>query len=358
MKKVAIIGTVGVPASYGGYETLVENLVVNQKDRDLIYYIYCSSKVYTDRPKEYCGAKLIYLPFNANGWQAVIYDTISMIHSFFYADVILSLGTVGCFVLPIFKLFSRKKVIVNLDGLDNKREKWNIFSKIIIGGARWFAAKFADVIISDNEGIKNYVKEIYKKDSILIEYGGDNATKIKDDNLLMSLYGLTPRSYSFKVARIEPENNIEIILKAYSLMPNTILVIVGNWAKNDFGKLMKSQYSSYKNIHILDAEYDSSKLNLLRSNCSIYIHGHSAGGTNPSLVEAMNLELPIIAFDVVYNRHTTENKALYFIDTDQLCDIVTNIDNSIDIAKEMKEIASRRYTWSTISEKYEKLLRN
>ena len=363
MKKIAVIGTVGVPACYGGYETLVENLLDYKQNPDLEYQIYCSGKTYKDRKKEYKGAKLKYIPFNANGSQAPIYDTLSLIHAYFTCDQILSLGTVGSFILPLMKLFSKKKVIFNLDGLDNERAKFSSFPQKVIGAARKLAAKFGDLCISDNQGIKDYAKRVYRRDSVLIEYGGDQAQPVKDDKKLKEKYGLTAGAYSFKVARIEPENNIETILKAYSELPEEQLVLVGNWNKSEFGQRMRKQYESYENIIMFDPIYVPSEINLLRSNCKLYIHGHSAGGTNPSLVEAMNLGLPIIANGVVYNRETTEHKAAFFKDQDsdslksvvkQLCD---NEKERQEIAKNMLEIGKRRYTWKRIANLYEDLFK-
>lgn len=360
-KKVGIIGTVGVPACYGGYETLVENLLDYKQNPELEYQVYCSSKSYKEKKSEYKGAKLRYIPFNANGTQAPIYDTLSLLHAYFSCDIILSLGTVGSFILPFMKLFSKKKVIFNLDGLDNERAKFSSFSQKVIGKARKIAAKYGDVCISDNQGIKDYAQRVYKRDSVLIEYGGDQAKPIKNIQKLCEKYGLRPFEYSFKVARIEPENNIETILEAYSELPDEYLVVVGNWNRSEFGRTMKGKFSEYRNIRMMDPIYEPSEINLLRSNCKLYIHGHSAGGTNPSLVEAMNLGLPIIANGVVYNRETTENKAKYFSDHDkdslkkQVVSLSKDDKARNEIAIDMAEIAKRRYTWKRIANLYEKL---
>lgn len=355
--RVAIIGTVGVPACYGGYESLVENMLTFKQRDDIEYQVYCSSKVYKEKRKEYKGAKLKYLPLNANGPMAVLYDSLSLIHAYFTCDEILSLGTVGNFVLPFMKFFSKKKVIVNLDGLDNKRAKFNSFSQTVIGTARWLAAKFADIRISDNQGIKDYASKVYKRDSELIEYGGDNAKPVQDDSLLGSKYGLKPQNYIFKVARIEPENNIELILNAFSELPNEKLVLVGNWNRSEFGRRMRAIYGNMPNMKLLDPIYEPYEINLLRSNCKLYIHGHSAGGTNPSLVEAMNLALPIVAYDVIYNRETTEHQARYFSDKESLkkaaTDLLENEEERKAVAVKMFEIAKRRYTWEIICHKYE-----
>ena len=107
MKKIAIIGTVGVPACYGGYETLVENLLDNKQTKEIEYQVYCSAKVYKKRTARFKGANLIYIPLHANGWQSVFYDSISLIHAYFTCHVIVSLGTSGSFILPFFRLFSK-----------------------------------------------------------------------------------------------------------------------------------------------------------------------------------------------------------------------------------------------------------
>ena len=135
------------------------------------------------------------------------------------------------------------------------------------------------------------------------------------------------------------------------------MVLVGNWNKSEYGRQTRKQYEKFSNLLLLDPIYDPNKINLLRSNCDIYIHGHSAGGTNPSLVEAMYLSLPIIATDVEYNRATTENQALYFRDAEELQQVVASITNETkcSLAKKMKEIADRRYLWRIIAYKYESL---
>jgi glycosyltransferase involved in cell wall biosynthesis len=155
-----------------------------------------------------------------------------------------------------------------------------------------------------------------------------------------------PQKYALKVCRIEPENNIHLILKAFSdsKLP---LVVIGNWNHSKYGVVLKKKYAASKNLFLLDSIYDQNILNQIRSNCTIYIHGHSAGGTNPSLVEAMALGLPILSYDVVYNRETTFNRAKYFKSKEDLKKVIQEIkpEELSEIGNEMQKLAQKEYTW-------------
>lgn len=122
--KISIIGTVGVPANYGGFETLVENIITNVSSKKLTYTVYCSSKAYTERSDVYKGAVLQYISLDANGYQSILYDIYSLIKATKHSDSILILGVSGCCFLPIYRLFSKKRLIINIDGLEHRREKW------------------------------------------------------------------------------------------------------------------------------------------------------------------------------------------------------------------------------------------
>lgn len=356
--KVAIIGTVGIPANYGGFETLVENMVLQNHSDDLEYSVYCSGKNYKVKHWVYRGARTVYLPLKANGVQSIFYDMLSILHALRQADVLLILGVSGCFVLPFVRLFCKKRIIVNIDGLEHRRDKWKKYVRKFLKYSEALAVKYADVVVTDNKGIQDYVQEEYHKDSVLIEYGGDHVLcEVKDiEEEVLGRYHLERGGYSLALCRIEPENNVEMILKAFSLS-DKLLVFIGNWGKSEFGKNMRVTYGGEKNIRLLDPIYDLKILNVLRSNCRFYIHGHSAGGTNPSLVEAMYFAKPIFAFDVIYNRETTENKADYFKSEEELLGLLEHADDDVCRSKgiAMREIAERRYRWKVIAEKYEGL---
>lgn len=351
-KRVAIIGTQGIPARYGGFESLVENLV--ESNSNIEYTVFCSSKDMPSRPTRHKGARLLYIPLKANGIQSIPYDIISLVRAIDGYDTVLILGVSGAIFLPIFRLFSRAKVVTNIDGLEHRRQKWG-------GTARWFlrlsekvAVQFSDTIISDNKGIADYVTQTYNKKSEMIAYGGDHVLQsITLDNQLQILkkYNLAPCTYSFALCRIEPENNCHIILAA-AAKSGVKLLFVGNWNRSEYGRELKAQYANFDNIILHDPVYELEELFTLRNNASRYIHGHSAGGTNPSLVEAMFFGREIIAYDVVYNRETTLGKAVYFSDSESLANTLTkpSVENKI-----LADIAREHYTWDKIRNKYEQL---
>jgi glycosyltransferase involved in cell wall biosynthesis len=319
--------------------------------------VYCSSKSYAEKLETHNGAKLKYINLNANGVQSIPYDIISIFKSLGSSDTLLILGVSGCIILPLIRIFSKKRIIVNIDGLEWKRDKWGKGAKWFLKYSEKLAVRYADEVVTDNKVIQVYVQSEYSKDSTLIVYGADHVTKETMSDELKYEYPFLNKKYAFKVCRIEPENNIHIILEAFSKFEELNIVIIGNWSNSEYGKELKNKYSNFKNIFLLDPIYDQQLLNQIRSNCYIYMHGHSAGGTNPSLVEAMYLELPIFAYGIQYNRETTQNKALYFNDKDELIELLKNTDKEKlqEIATNMKIVAEENYTWKKISEQYSKL---
>lgn len=357
MNKVAIIGTVGIPSSYGGFETLAHHLT-NQLKNEFEFTVYCSKKGYkkNERISHFNGAKLVYVPFDANGFQSVIYDVVSILHALFFADTLLILGVSGGIIIPLVRLFSNKKIIVNIGGLEWRRNKWGKLAKWFLKLSEKIAVQYSHADITDNEAIKRYTSIRYKTLSHLIEYGGDHTNQFGSGEPYLKKYAFLKTRYAFKVARIEPENNIHMILEAFS-KTNEKLVIVGNWENSNYGIQLKFKYQGYENIILHDPIYDQNELDAIRRNCIVYIHGHSAGGTNPSLVEAMCLRLPIVSFDISYNRASTENEAYYFKNANDLVQLVSSLNNHdlIKNAIKMGQIAKRRYQWSVVARKYKNL---
>ena len=356
--RLAIIGTAGVPAKYGGFETLAEQLLLQWQDQfDLT--VYNSTHYY--RPEErrptWEGAKIVYVPIKPNGLQSILYDIWSMIHALLHSDVLLVLGVSGCIFLPFLKLFSNKQIIVNVDGLEWRRAKWRGLARKFLIYSEQMAIRYADQIVADNKAIQKYIHERYNQSSWMIEYGGDHCEQEPLSAKLLKKYPFLNKDYTCSVCRIEPENNIHLILEAFriSRMP---LVIIGNWDHSEYGRNLLNQYSKYRNLHLLPPIYNIRILNQIRSNTSLYIHGHSAGGTNPSLVEAMYLGLPVIAFDVIYNRITTEGKALYFSDAADLVQQLLILDDASlrEVGQKMQSIAEKRYRWQVIAQAYAQII--
>ena len=354
MKKVAIIGIQGVPAKYGGFETLVENMIGENTPSDIQYTVFCSSKDYEKQMKVYKGAVLKYIPlFHANGIQSTPYDIYSLMKVIKGYDTILVLGVSGCIFLPFFRMLCHKQLIINIDGIEHRRAKWGKFARKFLKYSEAMAIKYADVIIADNKGIQDYVKNEYGKETVLIAYGGDHVQQTissEQQYNILNHYNLSAGEYAITICRIEPENNL--ILEAFA-QSNIPIIFIGNWERSEYGKDLKKKYISHNNIKILDPIYDLQKLYVLRKNCKYYIHGHSAGGTNPSLVEAMFFGVPILAYDVIYNRETTQKKACYFQNEKDLLEL-TQKNNTIlqQNAKDMLEIANRNYKWETIANQY------
>ena len=369
---VAIIGSKGIPARYGGFETLAENLVKHLSSKHE-FIVYCSAEAYPSRRSTYLGAKLVYLPLNANGVQSVPYDIWSMIDASRKADVLLVLGVSGCIFLPLLKLFSKKTVVVHLDGIDWQRPKWGWLARNFLRLSENIAVRFADKLIADNTAIQEYIHENYRRKSEFIAYGGDNAVSdlpVKGGNDLSvvslhktsadmdeSLLTSGAAEYVVAVCRIEPENNVHVILDAFTKLDSLSLIFIGNWAANDYGKSLRKQYRDVANIQMIDPIYRPEKLFNIRSNALLYVHGHSAGGTNPSLVEAMCLGLPVMAYDVIFNRATTHNKAIYFSNTSELLSRLRNIDRNQlqQMSETMLDIGRDQYTWSIICSHYDNL---
>ena len=356
-KKVAILGTVGVPANYGGFETLVENLVHYHLAQALSYdvTVYCSSKSYEEHPSSYLSAKLKYIPLQANGAQSIAYDMWSLLSAMWRSDVILLLGVSGATILPLIRLLSSAKIVTNIDGIEWRREKWQGLAKWFLRFSEKIAVRFSHEVIADNGGIAEYVKETYGVDAHVIAYGGDHAVSVE----AQSVEDLTiPQKYAFSVCRIEPENNVHMIVEAFAKQSDLPLVMVGNWKSSNYGRNLQQKYHQTGRVMLLDPIYDIGKLKTLRANAALYVHGHSAGGTNPSLVEAMHFGMPIVAFDCVFNRCTTENKAFYFDSVEALNAFILTLmeKQTTKMGRDLQDVANRRYTWSVVAEQYFHLL--
>jgi len=295
------------------------------------------------------GARLRYIPLAANGVVSVLYDFISMLLSLRY-DAMLILGVSGAMFLPLIRVIYRGRIVVNIDGIEWKRAKWSRMAQLFLRLSEYIAVKISDVVISDNEVIRQHVWKSYGKKSVLIPYGGEKVSGLSE---------VGRGDVAIAVCRIEPENNVEMILEAYVINKENKLLFIGNWQKSRYSKGLYRKYSRQSNVTLLDPVYDRRELNVYRSSSSFYIHGHSAGGTNPSLVEAMSLGVPVCAFNVNFNVSTTRGLCKYFSSSSDLAAKVksTSREEWSEIGIAMKRIADNYYTWDKIVVLYENAIR-
>lgn len=351
--KIAIIGTAGLPARYGGFETLADYLTSQLSDK-IDFVVYCPATPIEQRLKSYNAAQLVYLPFKANGSQSIVYDIVSILLSVFSCDRLLILGSGGAVILPVLFLF-RRKFVLNFGGLEWKRAKWGKLTRAYLKLTEFLGVRFSGKVIVDNQYFVDYVSSEYDKQSTLIEYGGDHCVEVKNCNdKIREQYPFLGEKYFLSVSRAQEDNNIHLLLEAFFGIENYKLVVVSNWDTSTYGRDLKSRYSGVANLVLLDAIYDLSVLNAIRSGCFVYIHSHSFCGTAPSLVEMMNLGKPVLSFDAPTNFETTERKALFFKTPEDIKELVQNTYSSdfMAIGVAMKEIAYRRYRWNIITNKY------
>jgi len=348
-KQLTIIGTVGVPACYGGFETLVENLLTANLIEEYDVEIVCSTKAYENQLTSYKGAKLTYVPLNANGVSSIAYDIFSLFRAIIKRrEKVLLLGVSGAIVLPIIRLFSNTKIICNIDGLEWRREKWGGPAKAFLKLSERIAVYWSHRVIADNDAIAKHILDSYNKVSSVIAYGGDHA--------VTGRLAETKENYFLTLCRIEPENNVQMILEAFAKKKDQRLMFIGNWDNSEFGRKMKETYKGYRNIDLINPIYDLDELFEIRNKAKGYVHGHSAGGTNPSLVEMMFFNLDIMCFDCNYNRASTANEAVYFNDSQSLIDLLEcNFDST---SPKLIKIANEKYRWSIIQSQYNELINN
>jgi len=359
--KLHIVGTHGVPAKYGGFETLADYLCQYLGNKYDIT-VYCNSKKYKDKQSTYCGASLKYLPLDASGATGIIYDAITFFHACLMTDIILYLSPVSSgFITPLKYIFG-KKVVINHGGLNEwEREKLTWLQKKWAKFNHNVAAHFSDINIADNYHYKESLKDNFGAESTVISYGGDHVRKIYTSRKdLILKYPFTDKKYAVSVSRAQLDNNLHLVLACFESFFLYPLVLISNWNVSSYGKKLYERYKASENIILLDSIYDKEELDFLRSNAHVYIHSHSRCGTAPSLIEAMNHKLPVISFDAPANRETTQEKAIYFKSSNQLKERLSNLNKIVldETRRNMYDIASSKYTWHKISSQYNKLFKS
>jgi glycosyltransferase involved in cell wall biosynthesis len=354
VSKVAVVGIQGLPAKYGGYETLVDFLA-DYTPENISLTVYCSSKYYPEKISKYKFAELVYVDLPSNGIWSFLYDSYCIFISRKKYDYILMLGNSGGLILPFLQKY-RSKFTLNIGGVEWKRSKYNRFMQLVVRILMKISVKYSGKLIADNIGIKEYISQEYQReDAEVVEYGGDQVQINRDISSQVAAYPFLRNDYILAIGRIQSDNNVEMLMDAFS-KTNEVFVYIGNWGVSTYAIKLRKKYQSFSNLIMLDAIYDLRVLDIIRSNCTFYVHAHSAGGTNPSLVEAMHYQIPILCYDNGFNNNTTKHKAFYFKSKEEILQLILELrkdpEKSKKNAEDQFQIAKEFYSWKSIASKY------
>lgn len=358
--KIAIFGTRGIPNYHGGFEQFADYFAVYLANKGEDVYVYNSS-LHPYKENNYKGAKIITCndPEDKLGTAGqFIYDLNCILdarkRNF---DVILQLGytssTIWWWLMP-----KKAKIITNMDGLEWKRTKYSKKVQEFLKYAEKLGAIHSDHLISDSLGIQSYLKEKYNKESTYIAYGADVFQN--PDTSTLSKYNLEIEKYSMLIARFEPENNLQMILDGVveSDLKETFLVVGKH--ETEYGEYLKNRYKTYNYIRFVGGIYNLEELNNLRFFSRIYYHGHSVGGTNPSLLEAMASNCLICANNNEFNKGVLKDHAFYFSNSTDVKRLHLSLDKSKEINKIQANIdaINQEFSWEIINKKYHELLKS
>jgi hypothetical protein len=267
-------------------------------------------------------------------------------------DIILQLGYTSNSIW--FFLMPKKAInIINMDGLEWKRSKYSKPVQYFLKIAEWLAAKSGDYLISDSLGIKKYLQEKHKKESTYIAYGAYPFNSPNEE--ILKEYQVEKETYNMIMARFEPENNLEMVLEGVALNfeDKTTILVIGNH-NTKYGKYLKNKFLTNKNIHFIGGIYNLEHLNNLRYYCKLYFHGHSVGGTNPSLLEAMASKALIAAHNNDFNKGILKENAFYFRNSIEVKNILNNSkkSNNLPFIKNNYEAIVNEFNWTKINDDY------
>lgn len=364
--KIAFISTRGIPNNYGGFEQFAEYISVGLVRRGHEVVVY-SPHFHPYREPDYKGVRIKHI-YSPEKWMG------SSVGSFFYDflslrdalkkekfDIIYEAGYTS--IVPAYIWFNVKRIkyplfTTNMDGLEYKRTKFNKWVQKFVFWEERMAVKHSHYLIADNMGIHDYYKEKYGKESKFLAYGADVHEDYDAD--VLKEYGLEAGGYFIVVARLEPENNLFMAIEGY-LASNQYgkhpLVVVGK-TNTPYGKYLVERYGRDCNIRFVGGIYDFRKLNSIRHYSYAYFHGHSVGGTNPSLLEAMASGCFILAHDNIFNRAVLGENALYYGSTDAVTEMLDGINQMVSAHKKEYternlEVIRRDYSWEKLVDEHE-----
>ncbi|MGF1486524.1 MAG: DUF1972 domain-containing protein [Prochloraceae cyanobacterium] len=342
--KILFLGIRGIPAKHGGFETFAQRLALYLVDRGWDVTVYCQiqgeQKIVE---KKWMGINLICIPVkNDNALASIVFDYKATLDSLKREGQIMLFG----YNTAIFSLLHRLKKrisIINMDGLEWRRQKWGNLEKAWLYANEHFGAWFNRHLIADHPEIKNYLRQYIKPEKItVIPYGSDPV--IDADASLLNRYNLSGGEYALVIARAEPENSIlEIVAGFSSKKRNMKLVVLGKYDRDNNSYQKQVLDAASEEVVFLGAIYDKATVQALRFYARLYVHGHTVGGTNPSLVEALAAGTPILAHDNRFNRWVAGDGASYFKDTAECDEQLALLLDNTDLLKKMKLASIDRY---------------
>ena len=352
--KIAILGTRGIPNHYSGFEQFAEFFSVFLVEKGHDVYVY-NSHNHLYQEKTFNGVNIIhqYDPeYKLGTFGQFIYDYNCIMDSrkrdF---DIILQLGytsnSIWHFLLP-----KKPIIITNMDGLEWKRSKYSKPVQQFLKFAERLAINSSDYLISDSLGIQKYINGKYQVSSTYIAYGAKVFTSPNEE--VLKDYKVDKHNYHMIMARFEPENNIETILDGIVLAGyETTVLVLGNH-KTKYGDYLKNKFKSYNQIRFIGAEFDINKLNNLRYFSNFYFHGHSVGGTNPSLLEAMASNAFIIAHDNHFNKAILKENGYYFSNSEEVKNILDTIkkNDNLQLVQNNFDAIENEFNWDKINGEY------
>lgn len=359
---IALVGTRGVPARYGGFETAVEEVGARLAERGHQVRVYCrtlpSDLPGERKPAEYRGMALVHRgALHRRSLETLSHSGLSVAHLMTHrTDVAIVFNAANSPYLPLIRA-ARIPVATHVDGLEWKRDKWKGAGRRYYRMAESAAVRWSDALIADAQGIADYYRDEFHADSRLIAYG---APRIDGGDDLLAGSGLASRGYHLVVARFEPENHVHTIVDGYARSAATLpLVVVGSAPYAD-AYTARVHALADERVRFLGGVWDQRLLDQLYANARTYLHGHSVGGTNPSLLRAVGAGTPTIAYDVVFNREVLGAAGTYFGGED---DVALRIEAAEEVADDapLRQATSARalaYDWDDVADRYEALCRD
>ncbi len=359
--RIAFIGTRGVPARYGGFETCAEEVGKRLVRRGHAVRVYCRSRYYPDRPKTHEGLRLVYLPaLRSRVLETLSHSALSLLHAAVgKTDVCLVFNTANSPLVWIARMFG-KKIVLHTDGLEWERDKWRGLGSRYFRWAAARATRLAVPLISDSREIQTYYRRVFSRETEFIAYGAP-IIESRDPARLAS-FGLQPGGYILQMARFEPENNIHLTIEAFSrLATDKKLVLIGGTSYDTPYARNVKKAAADPRVVLPGFVYDQAVLSELLTNAYVYVHGNEAGGTNPGLLQALGAGCAVLTRDVSFNREVCGPEGVYFADNaDDLAGKLRWALDHPDHLAGMKESARRiireRYDWDAVAGAYERLL--